>query len=138
MRFDLAGVVPRRSSVFIRLGGITMRYTAILLGTLMLFAASACKTGQRVNSRGPVMDTTFVEVPLPASTPFDYFADARDSYFEGYREGYRSGMPAFLNPYARVGVADPRSAGWHDGAFAARLPEAMRIKKEWFLSRICG
>jgi hypothetical protein len=107
-----------------------MRYTAFLVGVLMLLAAAACKTGQRGQPRGPVMDTTVSEVTLPASTPFDYFADKRDAYLEGYREGYHSGMSAWLNPYARVGVADPRSVGWHDGAFAARFVEVMRIKKE--------
>lgn len=92
----------------------------------MLLAVSACKTEQRVNSRKPVTDPG--EDPLPANTPFDDIADAR-AYFEGYREGYRSGTPALsLNPYAGVGVAQPRSRGWYDGAFAARLAEALRIE----------
>ena len=123
---------PDALSIFIVMRVTTSLSPAALLCTLMLLAASACKTGQRVNSRGPVMDSTFVEVPLPASTPFDGMADARAEYLKAYREGYSSGM--LMSPYGRVGVADaaeqPLVRGWHDGAFAARLAEAMRMKKE--------
>lgn len=109
---------------------ITVRCTVVFLSTLMLLTVSSCKTGQRVSARKPVMDATVTEVPLPISTPYDYFGDGRTAYLEAYREGYQSGMPAFFNPYARVGVSDPRSVGWHDGSFTARLAEAMRIMKE--------
>ena len=76
------------------------------------------------------METNLVEVPFPAWTASDAFSDDWAAYVEGYREGYRSGIPALLNPYARVGVIDPRSRGWHDGEFDRRLAEAMKLRKE--------
>ena len=112
-----------------------MRYTALLLSTLILLAASACKTGQRVNSRGPVTDTASFEVPLPASTPFDDIPDARAAYLQWYREGYRMGFPGFASPpWGRVGerldLTDPRTRGWLDGALSARLGAAVKLGKE--------
>lgn len=112
-----------------------MRFTTILLSTLMLLAVSACKTTQRVNSREPVTDTASVEVPLPASTPFDGISDARASYLQGYREGYSNGFPGFaFTPWMRVGErhdpTDPRTRGWRDGALAARLSAAVKLRKE--------
>jgi hypothetical protein len=116
------------------LGRIAIRYTAILLSTLVLLAASACKTGQHANSRRTVTDTGSGEVPLPASTPFDGTSQARAAYLQGYREGYCSGFPGFVAPpWVRVGIFDttePRTRGWTDGACAARLDAAMRIRKE--------
>jgi hypothetical protein len=110
-----------------------MRYTTIVLGTLMLLAVSACKTTQRVNSREPV--TASVEVPPPASTPFDGIADARAAYLQNYREGYSTGFPGFAAPpWMRVGEAydltDPRMRGWRDGVWAARLDAAAKLRKE--------
>ena len=112
-----------------------MRYTTIFLSTSMLLAVSACKTTQRVNSRDPVTDTASGEVPLPASTPFDGIPDARTAYVQGYREGYSSGFPGFASPsWMRVGErydpTDPRTRGWRDGALAARLSEALKLRKE--------
>jgi hypothetical protein len=104
-----------------------MRYSALLLGTLMLLATSACKTGQRAHSRAPVAETAAVESHLPASTPYDDIGHGRSEYLEGYQEGYRNGIQGALNPYARVGGVTPRSRGWHDGAFAARISRAMRM-----------
>ena len=117
------------------LGRNTMRYTTILLSTLMLLAVPACKTTQRVNSRGPVTDTASVEVPLPASTPFDGIPDARPAYLQCYRDGYCMGFPGFASPpWMRVGErydpTDPRTRGWRDGALAARLDAAKKLRKE--------
>jgi len=108
------------------------RYTAVFLSTLTLLTTSACRTEQRVNSRGPVTDAAFIKVPLPANTPFDGVADGRVEYLKAYQEGYCSGLPTFgpFCPYGRVGIADARSRGWHDGAFAARMAEALKIKTE--------
>src|SRR5262245_54262383 len=112
-----------------------MRYTTILLSTWMLFAVSACRTAPRVNAREPVTDPASAEVPSPASTPFDGIADARAAYLQGYREGYSSGFPGFASPpWMSVGerhdLTDPRTRGWRDGALAARLNAAARLRKE--------
>ena len=113
-----------------------MRYTTILLVILMLLVASACKTTQRVTSREAVTDTVSVEVPPPANTPFDGISDAlRAVYLEGYREGYSRGFPGITSPHwMRVGEiydpTDPRTRGWRDGALAARLDTAKKLRKE--------
>ena len=116
-------------------GGITMRYTAIILIALMLLAASACKTGQRVNARAPGTATASVEVPLPAFTPFDGTPDAQAAYLQCYRDGYCIGFPGFGGPpWLRIGErsdpTDPRTRGWRDSALAARLDAAKKLRKE--------
>jgi hypothetical protein len=63
-----------------------MRYTTILLSTLMLLAMSACKTDQSVKPREPVTKTTAVEVPLPVRTPFDLIPAERAAYLQAYGE----------------------------------------------------
>jgi hypothetical protein len=113
------------------LSGNTMRYPTILLCTLMLLAVSACRTGQHTRPQAPVLEANTVDVPLPASTPFDNIGNGRAEYLESYREGYLNGVQGAMNPYARVGfVVGPQDRGWRDGAFAARISRAMRMTKD--------
>ena len=107
-----------------------MRYLAILLSTLMLLAVSACRTGQLARSQAPAAEMTTVDVPFPASTPFDDIGHGRAEYLKGFQEGYLNGVQGSMNPYARVGFVTPQARGWHDGAFASRISRAMRVTME--------
>jgi hypothetical protein len=116
-----------------------MRYTSILLVTLMLLVVPACETTPRITSGEAVTDTVSVEIQPPANTPFDGISDAlRAVYLQGYREGYSRGFPGFAPSWMRVGgrydPTDPwtqaRTQGWRDGALAARLDAGKKLRKE--------
>jgi hypothetical protein len=47
----------------------TMRYSTLLLSTLMLLAVSACQTAQNAIYRAPGAESISVEIPLPYGTP---------------------------------------------------------------------
>ena len=101
----------------------------------MLLAVPACKTTQCVNSRERATDTTSVEAPSSAVTPFDGISDARTAYLQGYEKGYSSGFPGFASPPwmgvgERYDATDPRTLGWRDGVIAARLSAAEKLRKE--------
>ena len=58
-----------------------MRFLTSILTAVVLSCACGCASHRA---------DAFVDVPLPATTPYDGDVSARSTYLEGFRSGYRA------------------------------------------------
>ncbi len=74
-----------------------------------------------------------LDVPLPATTPYDRNAKARKGYLEAYRMGYKDGLSGghgAADSFGRDQISSARNLGWFDGQNAGVAAADAQYQKE--------
>ena len=100
-----------------------MRFLPSILTAVALGGACGCASHRA---------GTFVDVPLPATTPYDGDASARSTYLEGFRSGYRAFVAGRMEtPYYEPGhYPDVERRGYWAGITAASEARTGHVEPE--------